>query len=87
MEANQLMVDIYCWTDDEKAEMLAKEPTADKFIKPLISAHEFINGERRWCVWLADAEPSEFRKLVSKFMKRIEGCKGFSIKKAKKLQL
>ncbi len=70
--------------DDEKAELLSKEPAADKFIKPLISAHEFINGEKRWCVWLADAEPSEFRKLLE-IMKRVEGVLIF-VKTAKKLK-
>ena len=63
---------------------MKREPAADKFIKPLISAHEFINGDKRWCVWLADSEPSEFRKL-SEIMKRVEGVKKYR-KNSKKAQ-
>jgi len=63
-------------SDDEKTEFLSKEPPADKFIKPLISAHEFINGEKRWCIWLAHSEASEFRKFAE-VMKRIEGVRKF----------
>ena len=39
-------------TDQEKEDFLRDEPGAVKFIRPLISAHEFLNGENRWCLWL-----------------------------------
>ena len=46
------------FTDEEKEEFLIAEPDAAKFIKPLLSAHEFINGKKRWCLWLKDASPA-----------------------------
>jgi hypothetical protein len=49
------------FTNEEKEEFLTAEPDAAKFIKPLLSAHEFINGKKRWCLWLKDASPTEMR--------------------------
>lgn len=50
-------------SDEEKAEYLAKEPGGAKFIRPFISAREFLNGENRWCFWLVDANPAEVKQL------------------------
>lgn len=50
-------------SDDEKEELLLKEPKAIKFIKPLISAREFLNNEKRWCLWLVDALPNELKEM------------------------
>lgn len=56
--------------DTQKKELLESEPKAAKFIKPLISANEFINGEKRWCLWLVDAKPNELRTMP-KVMERV----------------
>jgi len=45
-----------------------------KFIKPLLSAHEFINGEFRWCLWLVDVNPTEI-KGSSEIFSRINQVK------------
>lgn len=66
------------FSDEEKIDFLAKEPKAEKYILPLISAREFLNGEKRWCLWLVDAEPSELRQLPE-VMKRIEAVKKFRL--------
>jgi len=50
-------------TDEEKRELIKKEPEAKKWIKPLISAHEYLNGKTRWCLWLMDSQSSERRSL------------------------
>jgi hypothetical protein len=65
-------------TDEEKNELLSKEPEATKFIKPLISAREFLNNEKRWCLWLVNAVPSELRKLPL-VLERIEKVKQFRL--------
>lgn len=62
------------FTNEEKEEFLAVEPDAAKFIKPLLSAHEFINGKKRWCLWLKDASPAEMRRLPE-IMKRVESVR------------
>ncbi|MEI6090599.1 MAG: DNA methyltransferase [bacterium] len=49
-------------TDEEKNHLISKEPDLINLIKPFISAREFINNEKRWCLWLLNANPSEIRK-------------------------
>src|SRR5690606_5199575 len=51
-----------------------QEPSAEKFIKPIISAHEFLNGKSRWCLWLKDIQPNELRAL-KEVQKRVENVK------------
>ncbi len=53
----------FLFTDEEKNEFIKRESNAQKFIKPLISAHEFLNGEKRWCLWLKNIAPNELREL------------------------
>jgi type II restriction/modification system DNA methylase subunit YeeA len=57
-------------SNDEKTQFVETEPNALKYIRPLISAKEFLNGGLRWCIWLVGAEPSELRSLPET-MKRI----------------
>lgn len=61
-------------TDDEKNSLLEQEPWCEKYIKPIISAQEFLNNEKRWCLWLVGANPSDLRNLPL-LMKRIEQVK------------
>jgi len=61
-------------TDEEKKAFLKLEPLAKKLIKPLVSAHEFLNGKNRWCLWLKDADPTELREL-KEVTKRIAAVK------------
>ena len=58
-------------SDAEKNDFVLKEPKAEKFIKPLISAYEFLNGEKRWCLWLVGAEPSDLKQLPE-VLKRVD---------------
>lgn len=55
----------------ERAEVLTKEPELADLIRPLLGARDFINGESRYCLWLAGVSPARLRK--SKFISdRIE---------------
>jgi hypothetical protein len=65
-------------TDEEKNIILLKEPKAEKYILPLISAYEFINGLNRWCLWLVDAVPNELRQMPE-VIKRVEMVKQFRL--------
>ncbi|GAB2956839.1 hypothetical protein GCM10027048_23860 [Hymenobacter coalescens] len=49
--------------EEAKQELLAAEPLALRFIRPLIGAHEFINNKQRWCLWLVDATPSDVKNM------------------------
>ena len=72
----------FLFTDAEKKEFLRIEPAAKQFIRPFISAHEFINGEKRWCLWLLDANPHEL-KLLPNVLKRVEAVKEMRLKSPK----
>jgi len=65
-------------TDEEKIDLIEREPQIAKFLKPLLSAYEFLNGKKRWCLWLVDAEPSEL-KQSSEIMKRVDLVKKFRL--------
>lgn len=65
-------------SDEEKNDFLIKEPNASKFIKPLISAFEFLNGRKRWCLWLVDAQPNELKQLPE-VLKRIDLVQKFRL--------
>ncbi|HPF00317.1 MAG TPA: hypothetical protein PKY63_06590 [Bacteroidales bacterium] len=49
-------------SNEEKNEIVNTEPHINNFIKPLICAKEFLNSEKRWCLWLVGVDPSEIRK-------------------------
>lgn len=67
------------FTDEEKKEFLKKEPEAKKFIKPLISAKEYLNGEKRWCLWLTDVQPYELKQMPEVY-KRVQLVKEYRSK-------
>ncbi|WP_293871946.1 DNA methyltransferase [Flavobacterium sp.] len=63
-------------TNDEKIEFLKKEPNAEKYIKHLLSAKEFLNNENRWCFWLEDINPSDLKSLPET-SKRVQNVKDY----------
>ena len=65
-------------SNDEKYVFLSKEPNAEKFVLPLISAREFLNNQERWCLWLVDANPNELKQMPE-VLKRIEAVKQFRL--------
>lgn len=68
--------------DEEKNAFLLTEPQADKFIKPFVSAREFLNNQKRWCFWLVNANPTEL-KQCPKLLSRIEAVKQFRLRSTK----
>ncbi len=66
----------YILSNEEKIDFLIKEPNAGKFIKPFLSAREYLNGEKRWCIWLVDANPNELKNCPM-ILQRIEAVKKF----------
>lgn len=66
-------------SQDEKDEILAKYPNADKFIKQYMGADEFINNKLRYCLWLVNANPSELSKIPP-IMTRLENVRQMRLK-------
>jgi len=61
-------------SNEERENLIAKEPNADKFIHPLIGAEDFINGKRRWCIWLFEEDEKDYM-AIPEFAKRIKELK------------
>ncbi|MFD1039359.1 class I SAM-dependent DNA methyltransferase [Virgibacillus byunsanensis] len=53
----------FLFTNTEKVDFLLREPKAKRFFRPFLSARQYLNGEKRWCLWFEDAEPSTFLKM------------------------
>ncbi|MGB2580576.1 MAG: type IIL restriction-modification enzyme MmeI, partial [Minisyncoccia bacterium] len=66
-------------SSEEKEELLSAESAAAKFIRPYSGAEEFLNGSKRWCLWLLDANPDELKRLPMA-MKRVEKVREFRLK-------
>ncbi len=49
-------------TPEEKDALLAAEPQAAQFIRPLLGAEEYIHGKTRYCIWLVDADVTLLNK-------------------------
>ncbi len=58
-------------SDEEKRELIVREPAADKFIRRVYGSEEFINKKTRWCLWLKESTPTELRSMPE-VMRRIE---------------
>ncbi len=70
-------------TEEEKIDLLKKEPEAKKYVKPFVGADEYIKGNKRYCLWLKEAEPKEIRRL--KYIKeRVEKVRQFRLSSNRK---
>ena len=58
-------------TEAERKAMIDKEPFIANWIKPFLSADEFINGKSRFCLWLEDILENEYLKSIE-IKKRID---------------
>ena len=62
--------------EQDKNELLLNTPDASKYIKKVIGSYEYINNEKRYCLWLVNASPSDLRKFPF-ILRRIEQVKRF----------
>ena len=69
-------------TPEEKDLLIKQSPRAGKFIRPLLSAQEFLNGKERYCLWLQDVSPAEWRS-IPQIMARVEEVRDFRLKSDK----
>ena len=70
------------FTDDEKLEFLKKEPNAEPYFKVFLGSDDFINGYRRWCLWLVGVSPKEIRSLPY-ILERVESVRKFRLESKK----
>lgn len=74
----------FLFTNEEKITFIEQEPKAEKFFKPLISAHEFLNGRKRWCLWLKNVNPTDLKdtKLVTEKIENVRKIRADSTRQA-----
>ena len=58
-------------------ELLAREPQAEKWLRPYVGGDELISGDWRWCLWLKDANPAELRAsaAIQERLKRVRDAR------------
>jgi len=57
--ANSLILE----SDDDKNDLISKEPSVKKFIKPLVSSKQILHNVNRYCIWLVGATPKEIKNM------------------------
>ena len=65
-------------TADEYTDFCAKEPAALQYIKPFLGAEEFLNGKKRYCLWLVNAQPKDVLKMPM-VLDRIDAVRNFRL--------
>ncbi|MDR1145224.1 MAG: hypothetical protein LBK71_03700, partial [Verrucomicrobiales bacterium] len=64
--------------ENERAQFIKDNPSAAPYVRPMVSAEEFLHGQRRYCLWLVDAPP----KIIAEnpgVKKRVQACKDFRL--------
>lgn len=69
-------------TPEERAELISKNPYAEKFIRPFVGSKEFIRRIERYCLWLVDCTPDELRKMPFVY-ERVKNVREFRLKSKK----
>ena len=69
--------------EDERNEILKKEPDLEKYLHLYIGAEEFIKNKKRWCLWLKNVSPTDMRK--SKILsEKVEAVRQFRLSSSAK---
>ena len=71
------------FTEEEKEDFVEKEPYSEKFFKRLLGGNDFINGKKRYCLWLYRVPPIEIKKHKL-IMDRINKVKEYRLQSPKK---
>ena len=61
-------------SDQQAKDLLKCEPEAKTWIRPFITAKEYINGIPRWCLWLKGITPSQLNSCPE-IKKRVMACR------------
>jgi len=49
-------------SDEDKKKICAADKVFEKYVRPLISGREFLNGIKKWCLWLENFDPTDISK-------------------------
>lgn len=60
----------------ERDSLLCKEPRAEKWLRKVLGADEFLNSKERWCLWLVDATKDDIDMMPLVFQ-RVQNVEKF----------
>lgn len=66
------------FTDNEKIDFIERNPESAELFRPLISAREYLNNERRWCLWLEGVSPTVI-KSIPEVLERVNLVREFRL--------
>ncbi|NGZ67574.1 class I SAM-dependent DNA methyltransferase [Vibrio aestuarianus subsp. cardii] len=66
----------------EYLDLVAKEPEANKWIKKVLGASEFLNSHERWCLWLEGIKETELQSMPT-VLERVKRVKEFRLNSSK----
>jgi len=69
---------ILSFSEDEKELFLQQEPLAKPWMRLLQTGNDFINGTKRYCLWLSDAQPAQLRAMP-KVLELLDRVKKFRL--------
>ena len=53
---------IYILNEDQRDKLLEECPEAESYIRPFVGSQEYLNGKKRWILWLGEAPPNLLRQ-------------------------
>ncbi len=59
-------------SSEERDTLISKYPQSTNYIKLFLGSNEFINNKKRYCLWLKDVSPNEYRK-IPEIVSRLNG--------------
>ena len=68
----------YLFSEEEMMAFIKKEPMSKAYFRPWIGSREFINNQKRYCLWLSDCPPDVLRKMPE-CLKRVEAVRQFRL--------
>ncbi len=51
------------YSEEKVSRIIHEYPIARSMFRPFLGATEFLNGKKRWCLWLKDISPNEIRQV------------------------
>ena len=53
---------LYILNEAKRAKLLEECPEAEPYIRPFVGSQEYLNGKKRWILWLGEAPPNLLRQ-------------------------
>ena len=69
-------------TEQEKDDVLKKEPHLEKFIRQIYGSEEYIKNKKRYCFWLVNASPADIKNSPTLFS-RVQSVRDYRLQSTK----